>query len=320
MCQQVPSTALVADLVPLYLAHARVYYRRRDGSPTREHFNCGSVLASFLRHLGGPTPFASIDRRVVRGWIDARILAGDSRGYINASLGRLRRFARWCVDEHDQAAVVVAELACVRALPAHRSRAVEPDPVAPADLDTVRAVLAFMPAVARDVIQLLVHTGARLSEVLEAQNRDVVIDAGGGARLSPHQHKCAHRGRRREIPLTPEAFAIIERYRRPLCPMDPLFPPIGQGRRRSMSPDAVRGAVRRACVRAGVAAWTPHQVRHAVAAVVRDRQGLEAASALLGHASIEMTEHYAPLKFEQARRAVEALRSTNEDLGRGRAA
>ena len=306
MCQQTSPTAL-AVLVPLYIAHARVYYRRRDGSPTREHLNCSSALSSFVRHATPAFDLARIDRRTVRGWMDALILEDLSRGYINASLARLRRFVRWAVDQDSVPAAVLAELAAVRSLPAHRSAARETEPVRAAELDQVRAVLAFMPATARDVCQLLILTGARLSEILEARNRDVVEDAAGVLRLSPAQHKTAHRGRSRDIPLNEAALAIIARYRRPLLPLEPLFPPVGEGRRASRSPDSVRAAIRRACNRAGVPAWTPHQLRHAVAQVIRDRDGLDAACALLGHASVDMTEHYAPLSFAQAQRAVAHL-------------
>lgn len=305
MCQHASPTAL-AVVVPLYIAHARVYYRRRDGSPTREHLNLAATLASLVRHAGHDFDVARLDRRVVKAWMNGLILEDLSRGYINASLGRIRRFARWAVEQELAPAAVVAELSAVRALPAHRSDAREPEPRAAADLDQVRAVLAYMPGAARDICRLLILTGARLSEILEARNRDVVEDASG-VKIAPRQHKTAHRNRTREIPLNAAAVAIIAPYRRPLCPMDPIFPPAGEGRRASRSPDSVRGAIRRACKRAGLPAWTPHQLRHAVAQVVRDRDGLDAACALLGHASVDMTEHYAPLSFEQARRAAQLL-------------
>jgi integrase len=302
--------ATLAELVPLYLAHAAVYYRRRDGSPTREHLNMSSAISSFMRSAGPDTLLEYVDRGTVRAWRDSLILEDLSRGYINASLARLRRFVRWAVEEFDLPAGVLSELACVRSLPAHRSSAREPEPRQAADLDQVRAVLAYLPGTSRDVCQLLLLTGARLGEVLEAQNREIQLDPRGG-RLVPHQHKTAHHDRRREIPLNPDAMVIIGRHWRPLLPLDPVFPPAGQGRRRSFSPDAVRAAIRRACKRAGVPAWTPHQLRHAVATVIRDRQGLDAACALLGHAHVGMTEHYAPLSFERAAAAAAALKAVD---------
>lgn len=309
MSQHAPvRPASLAELVPLYIAHARVYYRRRDGSPTREHLNMSSVLSSFVRHAGKDTLLEYVDRGMVRGWIDQLILDDLCRSYINKSLAKFRRFVRWAVDEYRLPATVLAELACVRSLPAHRSSARETEPRQAAELDSVRAALAYMPATCRDVCQLLLLTGARLSELLELQNRDIQIDADGSGRLNVRQHKTAHIGARREIPLNADALAILSRHARPLCPLDPVFPPAGHGRRRTLSTNGVRGAIKRACKRAGVPPWTPHQLRYAVAIVIRDRQGLDAACALLGHASVDMTEHYAPLSFARAASAAAQLR------------
>jgi integrase len=57
--------------------------------------------------------------------------------------------------------------------------------------------------------------------------------------------------------------------------------------------DSYRRAIQRAARKAGVAAWHPHQLRHTRATQVRARYGLDAARALLGHGSSQMTETYA---------------------------
>jgi integrase len=51
--------------------------------------------------------------------------------------------------------------------------------------------------------------------------------------------------------------------------------------------------VLRACKRAGVSAWSVLQVRHARATEVRERYGIEAAAATLGHRRVETTQIYA---------------------------
>jgi integrase len=63
-----------------------------------------------------------------------------------------------------------------------------------------------------------------------------------------------------------------------------------------------RQAIRRACVRAGVAVINPHQIRHLFAAQIRDSHGIEDAQAMLGHDSPDMTKHYAKRSFERAAR------------------
>jgi integrase len=300
--------ATLADLVPLYIAHARVYYRHADGTPTREHLNLASTLSSLLRYAGGRVRLVDLDRVTVRGWMNDLVADDLSRVYINKSLARVRRFARWAVEEYSLPAAVLAELSCVRSLPPHRSAARETDPVRPAELDQVRAALAFLPGAVGDVCRVLMLTGARLSEVLLAENRDVLEDQAGAYRLVCRQHKTAHLGKPREIPLNPDAMVVLGRWQRPLCPRDPIFPRAGRGRRRSIAPNVVRASIRRACERAGVEVWTPHQLRHAVATVIRDRRGLDASSALLGHSHVNMTEHYARLSFSRAQEAAQALR------------
>ncbi|MGD9690902.1 MAG: tyrosine-type recombinase/integrase [Phycisphaerales bacterium] len=306
MLDTVPAHALsVQALQRLYLAHAEVYYRRRSGEPTREHLNVRAVLDRFARHVGPSMPADRMNRHQVRAWLDQLAAEQLTRSYINACLARLRRVVRWAVDLDYLPASIDSELRCVRPLPAHRSAAREPQPVQAAPLDHVRQVLPFLPRLARDVVQLLMLTGARVGELLDAPNSALHVDRAG-ARLILAQHKNAHRNRSRVIPLNAAALAIIERHARPLCPIDPILAPPRRGSRR-YSPDALRNAITRACRRAGVAPFTPHQVRHAVAAHVRDARGLDAACALLGHAHVSMTEHYAPLAFEHARQGAEVL-------------
>jgi integrase len=59
------------------------------------------------------------------------------------------------------------------------------------------------------------------------------------------------------------------------------------------SPASYYAAVRRACLKAGVAPWHPHQLRHTHATEVRRAFGLEAAQVALGHAQANVTQVYA---------------------------
>ena len=54
-----------------------------------------------------------------------------------------------------------------------------------------------------------------------------------------------------------------------------------------------RTAVQRACRRAGIPVWSPRQLRHTRATLIRRAYGLEAARAVLGHADTRITEIYA---------------------------
>ena len=46
--------------------------------------------------------------------------------------------------------------------------------------------------------------------------------------------------------------------------------------------------------------WTPNQLRHSAGQKVRDKYGLEAAQAVLGHTHAKTTEIYAESNFEIA--------------------
>lgn len=297
----------VRALIDTYIRHCETYYRRRSGEPTREHLNMRSVLDRFAHFAGEASPAGKINKHQVRAWLDQLSTPAEdlSRGYCNACLARVRRFVRWATDLDYLPASIDAELRSVKPLPPFRSRARETEPVQAAPLDQVRSILPFLPRLARDVVQLLMLTGARVGELLDATNSTLHVD-DKGPRLVLTQHKTAHRHRSRVIPLTPAALAIVERYARPLCPMDPIFAPPRRTSKR-YSPDSLRATIKRACARAKVKPFTPHQVRHAVAAKVRSARGLDAACALLGHAHVSMTEHYAPLAFEHARSGAEVL-------------
>ncbi|MFN9962754.1 MAG: tyrosine-type recombinase/integrase, partial [Planctomycetota bacterium] len=47
--------------------------------------------------------------------------------------------------------------------------------------------------------------------------------------------------------------------------------------------------------------WTPHQLRHAKAQMIRDQFGLEAAQAVLGHSSLTATQIYAKKRLDLAK-------------------
>ena len=71
--------------------------------------------------------------------------------------------------------------------------------------------------------------------------------------------------------------------------------------------DSYGRAIARACDRAGIARWHPHQIRHAVATDVYDRFGPVAAQSLLDHKSPVTTTIYAKVSKDQARKATDEM-------------
>lgn len=235
------STSLtLSDLRALYLAHAQRHYRRRSGDPTREHLSIRAVLDRFARFAGEHSSPARINRHQVRAWLDQLAAEGLARSYVNACLGKLRRFVRWSADLEHLPIHVDHELRLVRPLQPFRSPAKEAPrrrDLEPAD---VAAIAAHMPAWSRDVIHLLTLTAARPSEIVECSNAEIHLDAR--PRITPLQHKTAHKGKHRVIPLSPAAVRIVERHWRPFLPADALF--------RTRAGDATMNALEQAWCRA----------------------------------------------------------------------
>ena len=146
---------------------------------------------------------------------------------------------------------------------------------------------------------------------------------------NPERHKTAHRGHIRTIAIGPRAQLILCRYLKD----DPsvfLFSPAEQVRiikeqKRAARktpvqpsqndrsrPDAKRKpgaqfkvaaynrAIGRGCRKAGVEQWHAHQLRHTAALLIEREHGAEAARAVLGHKTLNMTLHYSGIDTKRA--------------------
>lgn len=288
------------ELAARFFSHAQVYYRRRDGSLTREHLNVRSSLEHLLAVAGsaGEAPAGDVDRHTLRRLREALVSRGLSRSYVNASMARIHRCFKWAVAEDLIEPRVLSEFLAVPPLKAHRSAAREPEPVQPVAPSRIAAVLPHLRPRNRAVIQLLELTGARVGEILALRNGDINDENPNLWWAIPPFHKTQHYGHRRAVPLDRRCIAIVSPWLRPFLPEDPIF---------DIKPNSLYTALQRACKRAGVEPWSAHQVRHRVATTVRQRVGLDAAQVLLGHASARTTERYAHVFPDQAARAQEAL-------------
>jgi hypothetical protein len=82
----------------------------------------------------------------------------------------------------------------------------------------------------------------------------------------------------------------------PMTPSQAARRPRGRKRapiREHYTVASFRQAIRRACVKAGIPPWQPHQLRHAAGTAIRKRFGLEASQAVLGHKELSATQVYA---------------------------
>jgi len=105
----------------------------------------------------------------------------------------------------------------------------------------------------------------------------------------PKHHKGAWRGKSRAVAIGPRCQALLAEY----PTGDPAAPVFVSRRGSAYTVSGYRQAIEAACSRAGIPVWTPHQLRHAAATEVRQRFGLDAARATLGHSTTDTTEIYA---------------------------
>jgi integrase len=80
-----------------------------------------------------------------------------------------------------------------------------------------------------------------------------------------------------------------------------------QGLRDCYDTNSYRRAIARGCEAAGIASWSPNQLRHSAATRIRKEMGIEVAQAVLGHRQLETTQVYAEVNLQRAVDAMERL-------------
>jgi integrase len=341
----------VSELLERYWKFAEQHYRK-NGQLSSEHA-CLVQALRFLRiHAGNVivTEFGPLALKQIR---DAMIKAKRCRPLINRDIGRIRRIFRWAAEEEYVPIAVYESLRAVQGLQRGRCEAHDPEPIGPAPIADVKAVLPYLSRQLQAMIMLQLHSGCRPGEACIIRPIDVTRTTQGAWVYRPLSHKTEHRNRERRIFLGPQAQAVLK----PWLDRDPesfcFSPreardefdqakragrksprtPSQEARKRKKAPqrwakdryskDSYCRAVARACLRRlldelkaegkeGEAAekwieknglrgsWAPNQLRHTAATRIRELYGIEAASTVLGHADVRVTEIYAERDFRQA--------------------
>ena len=319
----------VKDLVADYWEYAEQYYQR-DGQPTKEVVNMRYALRPLLEQFGS-LPAAEFGPLKLKAYRAGLIDKGYSRGLINQRVGVVKRMFRWGAGEEKVSGEIAQALRCLDGLRFGRTAARETAPVKPVTEASVRAVLPYLTRQVAAMVEVQWLTGMRPGEVV--QMRTIDLDRTGPVWLyRPRRHKTQHHGLLRIIALGPKAQAILQPFLK-LDPQAPLFSPkeamhehrtmLASRRKTKVQPSQVARrlrrqqepreklkdafttgtyaqAITRACVKAGVPHWSPNQIRHTVADRIRKSFGLDAARAVLGHTSTEVTEVYAEVDQKQA--------------------
>ncbi|HKB39182.1 MAG TPA: site-specific integrase, partial [Gemmataceae bacterium] len=160
----------VNELLLAFWQHAEQHYRRPDGTPTAE-IDCLRAALRPLRQLYGHTPvkeFGPLALRAVRQQmiesVDKRTQRPWCRRTINLHTYRIRSVFKWGVEQELVPPSVLYALQAVRGLQKGRSDARESEPVKPVPEAFIDAVLPFVTATVRAMIELQRLTGMRPGE------------------------------------------------------------------------------------------------------------------------------------------------------------
>ena len=271
-------------------------------------------LRSFRRHYGRE-PVADIGPVALRTWRDA-VAAEHSADWANRAMRHVVTMFRWGVAEEIVPVETYQRLKAVTPLRPPRR-----PPVGPAPDEAIDAVRAIVGRHVRAMLELQLCTGMRPGEVCSMRPCDLDMTRDVWT-YRPAKHKTEHHGKARLVYLGPRAQGLLRPFLADRPTTAPVFSaaqaeaerravqhagrktPLSCGNRpgtnRSESPrrrasnryttDSYRRAIVRACDRAGVDRWHPHQLRHTYATEIRRQYGLEAARILLGHSSALVTE------------------------------
>ena len=199
---------------------------------------------------------------------------------------------RWAAMTEQVPAEVWHKLKTVPKLKPKQSKARDPKTVKPVPWDVVEKTLPHLSPTLQDVVRIQRLTGMRSGEVL-----GLTLDQIEDGVYRPRKHKTQRYGHAREVALGPKSLEIIARRE-----------PDADGLLFGGYTSASYGrAVTRVCRRLGLPHWHPHQIRHAFATRVRASHGLDAAQAVLGHATARVTEIYAERVGGLAKKVVDEI-------------
>lgn len=278
----------VTERIPLYLTS--------EGKPSAER-DCFRGVIRLLHQRFGELPVDNFGPLCLRQIRDDMVKKGWSRNFINKQIRRLRYIFRFGISWEIVDPSVAEKLKSVPALGPLESSAPEyPARKSVPDKDQ-RKVRELLSPAYRDIFDLLRLTGARPGEILRLTVESIQQE-GDVWHADFERHKTSKFGKSRTLFFNRSAQAILLRYMDAAADTGRLF---------SVERSTFSNAVKRACQRAGVPAFVPHQLRHTVATKLSDDLGTECAQRLLGHATRAMAEHYSRAATKKAKKAVRHL-------------
>ena len=277
----------VSELCLTFLRHAESHYLKNGRQTSEVH-----ILRSVVRplcELYGIIPAKDFGPLALKAVRTQMVELGWARTTVNAGMSRIRRIFKRAVEDELLEPSVLQKLQAVAPLLSGRTEAHDNAPRQAVDQDRIDIVRGLVSPLVSDLIALQLLTGARSGELLMLTTR--MIDRSGSVwKADLADHKCVHHGQRRVLFFGPQTQLILAKYLS-ADPEQPLFKILRTAYCRSIT---------RACEKAGIARWVPHQLRHTAADTVRQQFGLEHTQSVLGHSKASMSEHYAKAGLTKA--------------------
>lgn len=330
-----PSAYLIRDLVADYLV---AFEEKHVGS--RQPETLRHAVKPLLRLYGNDNvaQFRPSDLKALRRHLVER---GLGRNTINTRTTMLKAMFVWAVEEERLHPDVASALRAVKNLGRWSAGVKQPSQVQPVSAEHVEAVLDHVSTPIAAMIQVQLLAGMRPGEVVIMRGADIDrVTHEPIWEYRPQKHKNQWRNNERVIQIGPKARRILKPFLKDRLPAAFLFspkeaeterrsrsrvarvskePPSQAERRRRarLNPKSkvkdcydvhvYRRAVQRACEKAGIPPWTPHQLRHAAATEIHREHGMEASRTVLGHSSPDVTAIYAKRDLDLARRVMEEM-------------
>jgi integrase len=300
------SDLTVNELALAFWEHAERDYRRPDGTAAPDLDNLRLAIRP-LREQFGSLPAGDFGPLKLQALQQHLAGSGLCRRTVNQRVKRIVRIFRWAESRELVPLGHHHSLQTVSSLKQGRSEARESKVIRPVPDAFVDAVMPFLPRQLRSIVELQRLTGMRSGEavIMRTCNLDTSRRIW---EYIPERHKTEHHARRRWIFLGPRAQEIVRPWPRPglteylLQPREaeaerqakrrrnrktPLTP-FQHARVRKANPQkaprdrydsrSYGHAIEKACRRAGVPKWHPHQLRHNAATRLRKEFGLSGSA------------------------------------------
>ena len=274
----------VATISSKYLQHVK-----RTKPPDSDEDKAVARVVKDLEAFDYPAEKFSPGRltELIQMWVDKRLALTT----VNKKHNYVLNIFRWAAQMDLVSPTVWSALLTVPKIKPGRTSAKQPKKIKPVPSDVVESILSHCQPRIAAVLKMQLYTGMRCGEVLRMTMAEI-----HGNIYAPYKHKNRWRNKDRTVHLGPKAMALIDEWKTD-DPHRPLFT--------KMTSDYYGRWIEIACRQAGVPHFTSHQIRHYHATMVREKFGLDAAQAALGHSSAKTTEIYAEVSTTLAKKVSE---------------